>query len=202
MTRRLDFADVLAALGRGDVVALPTDTVYGVAASLSRPEAVAALFTLKRRPESVALPILIEGTDSLTTLGVTFDERATRLAARFWPGPLTIIASAPAQLARVVRSSRDVVGVRVPNDATVLTLLRESGPLVVTSANEHGAPPCTSAAEVLATFEGRDELFGVFDDGTRNAAVSSVIDLSGPDVRVLRLGAISEEELLDELSRA
>jgi tRNA threonylcarbamoyl adenosine modification protein (Sua5/YciO/YrdC/YwlC family) len=200
MTQRLTLAESLAALGRGDVVALPTDTVYGVAASLSMPEAVAALFTLKRRPESVALPILVEGTDALTALGVILDERATRLAARFWPGPLTIIVPAPAQLARVVRSSRDVVGVRVPSDETLLALLRESGPLAVTSANEHGSPPCTSAEEVLASFEGRDELFGVFDDGIRDAEVSSVIDVSGPDARVLRHGAITEEELLGEVN--
>jgi L-threonylcarbamoyladenylate synthase len=199
MTRRLDVAEAVAALQRGEVVALPTDTVYGVAASLLRPEAVAALFTLKRRPESVALPIVLEGADALVKLGITLEERATRLAARYWPGPLTMVVSAPAALARLVRSSRDVVGVRVPNDETLRLLLHDSGPLALTSANEHGAPPCTSAAEVIASFDGREELFGVFDDGVRDAEVSSVIDLSGPDPRVLRHGAISEEELLDVL---
>ena len=199
MTRRLDVAEAVAALQRGEVVALPTDTVYGVAASLLRPEAVAALFTLKRRPESVALPIVLEGADALVKLGITLEERATRLAARYWPGPLTMVVSAPAALARLVRSSRDVVGVRVPNDETLRLLLHDSGPLALTSANEHGTPPCTSAAEVIASFDGREELFGVFDDGVRDAEVSSVIDLSGPDPRVLRHGAISEEELLDVL---
>jgi len=110
-----------------------------------------------------------------------------------------MVVSAPAALARLVRSSRDVVGVRVPNDETLRLLLHDSGPLALTSANEHGAPPCTSAAEVIASFDGREELFGVFDDGVRDAEVSSVIDLSGPDPRVLRHGAISEEELLDVL---
>jgi tRNA threonylcarbamoyl adenosine modification protein (Sua5/YciO/YrdC/YwlC family) len=196
MTQRLEFAAALEALVRGAVVALPTDTVYGVGASLAHPDAVTSLFSLKRRPESVALPIVASAQASFESLGVRFDDRATRLAARFWPGPLTIVVPAPAELARLVRSTRDVVGVRVPNEATLQKLLRASGPLALTSANEHGAPPCTSADEVIASFAGRDELFGVLDGGTRDAAVSSVIDLSGPDVRVLRHGALAEEDLL------
>jgi tRNA threonylcarbamoyl adenosine modification protein (Sua5/YciO/YrdC/YwlC family) len=199
MTRRLDVEEALSALGRGEVVALPTDTVYGVAASLAHPDAVAALFTLKRRPESVALPVLVAGVDALAPLGITFDARASRLAERFWPGPLTVIVAAPAAVARLVRSSRDAVGVRVPNDDVLLSFLRRSGPLALTSANEHGAPPCTSADEVVASFEGRAELFGVLDGGARNAPVSSVIDVAGYESLVLRHGAIRDEELFDAL---
>jgi L-threonylcarbamoyladenylate synthase len=200
MTQRLDRTEALRALASGEVVALPTDTVYGVAASLAHPTAISALFSLKRRPDTVALPVLVEGLDALASLQITLEDRARQLAQRFWPGPLTIIVAAPHELAQLVRSPRDAVGIRVPNDAALLALLHDSGPLAVTSANEHGAVPCTSAADVLATFEGRSELFGVLDDGPREGTVSSVVDLSGPELVLVRAGAFSEEELLNALS--
>nr|MBA3431765.1 Sua5/YciO/YrdC/YwlC family protein [Actinomycetota bacterium] len=86
----IDVRAAIAALGRGEVVVLPTDTVYGLAASPSRPEAVRALFTLKGRRATKAIPVLGDGIDALSSVAA-FDERAERVARRHWPGPLTLV---------------------------------------------------------------------------------------------------------------
>ncbi len=179
---------------------VPTDTVYGLGASLAQPRGVSALFSLKRRPSDVALPVLVDDYAAVVSLGVALDDRARRLVERYWPGPLTVIVPAPASLARLVRSSADVVGLRLPNDATLLALLAESGPLAVTSANEHGEAPCTNADEVLATFAGRDDFAGVLDDGIRQGSVSTVVDLSQATYRILRHGALSDEAIAAALT--
>ena len=178
------------------VVALPTDTVYGVAASLRQPRAVARLFELKQRPVTVALPILIGDLDQLADLGVDFDDRARRVTERFWPGALTVIVKASDAVAQLVGSANGTVGVRLPDDPAIVALLRLSGPLAVTSANRHGEAPCTSADEVDRAFAGSDQLDALVDGGPRSGAVSTVLDVSTVEPRVLREGAISAEALM------
>ncbi|HUX03292.1 MAG TPA: L-threonylcarbamoyladenylate synthase [Acidimicrobiales bacterium] len=195
MTFRVTLDEALALLGEGRVVAVPTDTVYGVAASLERPDALDALFALKLRPASVALPVLVESIEQIESLGVHVATRARSLAAAWWPGALTIIVSVPDALARRVGSTTRSVGFRVPDDALLRSLLARSGPLAVSSANEHGHAPCHSAEEVLEALGSRDELAGVLDDGPRVGQVSTVVDLSRGRWRVVRLGAIEVEEL-------
>lgn len=195
MSARVTLEEALALLGEGRVVVLPTDTVYGVAASLERPGALEALFALKLRPQHVALPVLVDSVEQIESLGVHFTKRARLLADAYWPGALTIIVSAPDALARRVGSTTRSVGFRVPNDALARSLLARSGPLAVSSANEHGHPPCHSAEEVLEALGSRDELAGVLDDGPRAGEVSTVVDLSRGRWRVLRHGAVGVEEL-------
>lgn len=196
----LDLEGVVAALARGDVVALPTDTVYGVAASLDAAQGVGVLFALKHRPSDMALPVLVDSVDQITRLGAAWPHDAQRLADRFWPGALTIVVRAPEYLARRVGSPTDSVGLRIPDLDLVREVLRRSGPLAVTSANNHGQPPCTSAATVLETFGARSPLAGVLDGGVRDGAVSTVVDLTGPQWRVLREGAIATSDIADALS--
>lgn len=194
MSRRLSTEEAAARLREGGIVAVPTDTVYGLAASLARPAAVARLFTLKRRPTTVALPVLVASVESLEALGATWTDQAAALAAAFWPGALTIVVAAPPALAALV-GARGSVGFRVPDDATLLALLGEVGPLAVSSANEHGAPPCRGAEEVLEAFAGRDDLAGVLDDGPRGGEVSTVVDLHASPWRVVRAGAVSDDAI-------
>ncbi|OYV61664.1 MAG: threonylcarbamoyl-AMP synthase [Actinobacteria bacterium 21-73-9] len=197
--RRLTRDEAADALAAGEVVAVPTDTVYGLAARLDRPEAIAAVFALKRRPGSVALPVLVAHPEDLGPLGVTLGPLGERLAERYWPGALTLVVSAPEQIAARVHARTGTLGVRVPADPTVRALLERTGPLAVTSANEHGEPPCTSAEDVLAVFAGRDGLAGVLDGGTREAAVSSVVEVTGPVAVVVREGALSAAAIADAL---
>ena len=195
MIARLTLDQALDLLGEGRVVAVPTDTVYGVAASLASTGAVESLFALKLRPTSVPLPVLVDSIDQIEALGVQLTSRARRLAAAFWPGALTIVVAVPDALARRVASATATVGFRIPDDATLRELLARSGPLAVSSANEHGHAPCHSAEEVREALGSRDELAGVLDDGPRTGEVSSVVDVSGESWRVLRRGAVAIEDL-------
>ncbi len=187
-------------LAEGAVVAIPTDTVYGIAAALSHPSAVATLFALKRRPTTVALPVLAASLEQIARLGVTWPDDASRLSREFWPGALTIIVRVPHELAQRVGSNSDAVGFRIPDDELLLGILNRSGPLAVSSANEHGEPPCESVAEVLNAFGGQDGLDGVVDDGERSGQVSTVVDLSVTPWRLVREGAIGAGELRNVLN--
>jgi tRNA threonylcarbamoyl adenosine modification protein (Sua5/YciO/YrdC/YwlC family) len=195
MTALMDFQSALDALAMGDVVALPTDTVYGVAASLGHPIAVATLFSLKHRPASAALPVLVSSIKQIEALGVAWPERARTLSDALWPGALTIVVAAPLELCMPLGSTMGTIGFRCPRDDTLLALLERSGPLALTSANEHGEAPCESAAQVVEAFAGRRELSGVLDGGERSGKVSTVIDLSDPRWRIVRDGAVPESVL-------
>lgn len=195
MTGLLNRDEALRELSDGDVVGIATDTVYGVAASLAQPAAVAKLFALKRRPTSVALPILIDSVASIEQLGVTWEPRARRLSDALWPGALTIVVPVPHHLAELVGGTGDSAGFRVPNDDDLRGFLQESGPLAVSSANEHGEAPSRRAADVLRSFAGRDEFGGVLDGGERGGEVSTVVVLEESSWRVVRTGSINALDL-------
>lgn len=202
----LDRRATIAALARGEVVAVPTDTVYGLAASLDEPAAVAALFELKRRPDSVALPVLVSSLDQISALGVVWPPAARALSEALWPGPLTIVVVAPTALAAMVRATTPAVGLRLPDDPLLADLLEATGPLCVTSANRHGESPAATAAQAEAIFGGGEGFAGVLDGGERRGAVSTVVDLTEIGLtgrwRVLRDGAIPLSRLAELLARA
>jgi L-threonylcarbamoyladenylate synthase len=190
MTQIVERDEAVRLLLAGAVVALPTDTVYGVAASLAYGDAVASLFLLKDRPSGVPLPVLVHALSPIQEIDVEWSQRAQRLSEEFWPGPLTIVVPASHELAQMLGGSGDTVGVRVPDDELLLSLLRECGPLAVSSANTHGANPCQSAEEVLQALAG-ERLAGVLDGGERRREVSTVVEVDVNSWRVLREGAIS-----------
>lgn len=192
-------AEIDEILRSGNILARPTDTVYGVAASLAAPGARARLFTLKQRPVTVALPVLVASVEDARGLGVTWTDEAATLADALWPGALTIIVPAPADVARMVGAD-DTLGVRCPGDSALRELLAVTGPLAVTSANVHGQPPCTSVADVEAAFAGSDDLAGVVDGGERTGVVSTVVDVTTRPFTIRRHGAIDQARL-DELLR-
>jgi tRNA threonylcarbamoyl adenosine modification protein (Sua5/YciO/YrdC/YwlC family) len=195
MTTVIDVESALEALATGGVVGLPTDTVYGLAASISHPLAVAALFQLKGRPTTVALPVLVSSVAQIEELGVTWTRRARVLSDALWPGALTVVVTVPSTLSTLVGSSADTAGFRCPQDELLLKLLERSGPLALTSANAHGKRPCESASQLLDAFEGRNELNGVIDGGPRTGDVSTVVDISHPEWRIVRQGATSAAAL-------
>lgn len=194
MPRLLEVEAAIAALDGGGIVAVPTDTVYGLAAEVSQPLAVATLFTLKHRPTFVPIPVLVDSVEQIRFLGVEWSDAAQRLANAFWPGALTIIVPVPHDLAVMLGGDRDSAGFRIPDDDDLRRMIAVLGPFAVTSANEHGEKPCYSAYEVLERFATREELTGAIDGGERSGDVSSVIDLSVTPWQVLREGAISSEE--------
>jgi tRNA threonylcarbamoyl adenosine modification protein (Sua5/YciO/YrdC/YwlC family) len=194
MTVLVERDDAVRLLRDGATVAVPTDTVYGVAASLAYPEAVAALFLLKGRPSGVPLPVLVHALSPMQEIDVEWNERAQRLSEEFWPGPLTIVVPASHELALLLGGTLDTIGVRVPDDELLLSVLRECGPLAVSSANTHGAEPCHSAEEVLGALAG-EYLAAVLDGGERRGEVSTVVEVDDTSWRVLREGAISSARI-------
>lgn len=190
--------EVAASLGAGDVIAIPTDTVYGLAASLRVPDAVRRLFVAKGRPESVPLPVLCASLDDVVSLVGGLDEEAHRLGSAWWPGPLTLVVSGPHSLCDLIGSSSDTVGVRIPSFALTQELLSATGPLAVTSANLHGAPPCTTASAVVDALAGT-HVSGVLDGGLCAGTPSSVVEFVDGGLAVHREGALSRVALLESL---
>ncbi|MDA8275242.1 MAG: L-threonylcarbamoyladenylate synthase [Actinomycetota bacterium] len=189
---------VLEVLAAGGVVALPTDTVYGVAALPAVPSAVAALFAVKERPVDVALPVLVGELAQVPGIAAPLAGVAAELARRFWPGPLTLVVRrSPGFVADLggPPERSGTVGVRWPDHGFVAATCRRAGPLAVTSANRHGAPPCTTARDVLAAFGDGRRPDLVVDGGTCAGEPSTVVDCTGEVPRCLRPGALAWEEL-------
>lgn len=195
MDRVINVATAIELLGRGAVVAVPTDTVYGVAASLRDPTAIERLFALKRRPSTSPLPVLVDSIGQISRLGVAWPDDARVLGDVFWPGALTIVVPVAHELAIRVSSSTDSVGFRIPDDVILRRIIEAVGPLAVSSANEHGGTPCTTAQQVLEVLGDRDDFSGVVDDGVRSGEPSTVVDLSSEMWRVIRRGPIGEDAL-------
>jgi tRNA threonylcarbamoyl adenosine modification protein (Sua5/YciO/YrdC/YwlC family) len=185
----------IAAFDAGEVVAIPTDTVYGFAAEVSHPSAIAKLFSLKNRPHNVPLPVLVDSVDQIAYLGVEWDEHASRLGRAFWPGAMTIIVPVPHELGVLVGSENDTVGFRIPDDDLMRRMIAVIGPLAVSSANLHGQPACRSAYEVLEQFRNNPDLAGVIDGGERSGDVSAVVDVTATQWRVVREGAITAADI-------
>jgi len=191
-------AEALDLLGRGAVIAAPTDTVYGVMCRYDDSAAIAALFAVKERPLDKAIPILIgDGSQLDLLVPQPLSPAADLLIERFWPGPLTLVLPAQANLPPVLTAGQATAGVRMPAHAGLCSLIRRSGPLAATSANLSGSPETHTAAQVAQQLTGRLPLI-LQDDadeagGRTSAPPSAIVDLSGPVPRILRDGAIAAD---------
>ena len=183
----------LQILRAGGLVAFPTDTVYGLGALAFDQAAIESIYRAKGRPLEKAIPILIADASDLGLVADAIPARARRLAARFWPGPLTLVLAKRADLPAAV-SAASTVGVRVPDHAVARALLRAAGPMAVTSANLSGRASPRAVSEVIAQLNGRIPL--VLDGGeTRGGVPSTVVDVSGARPVILREGPITSEQI-------
>jgi L-threonylcarbamoyladenylate synthase len=179
----------------GGVVALPTDTVYGIAASVANDAALARIYEIKGRDASQPLPILVDSPDVLERLSPGIDPRVALLLDRFWPGPLTVAIPARPGLARPLIGPGETVGVRMPNHPLALEIIGKVGGMIAcTSANYSGEPPASTAAEVVATVG--PALDVTLDGGNTPGGIpSTVIAIRDGQPVVLREGAIAAEEI-------
>jgi len=186
-------------LRAGGVVAIPTDTVYGICVALDTPGGIERLFEVKRRPPDKGIAVLLGSTAQAGTVG-RLDDAATTLASAFWPGGLTLVLplradrSLPAVLMGDATISQPKVGLRVPDHDAPRALARAVGPLPTTSANRSGEPEAHDADELEAQLGPALDL--ILDGGPAHGGpASTVVDTTTEPVRILREGAISVERI-------
>ncbi|MEV4442319.1 L-threonylcarbamoyladenylate synthase [Streptomyces sp. NPDC049577] len=192
--RKTGLREAAAAVRRGELVVLPTDTVYGIGADAFSREAVGDLLRAKGRGRGMPSPVLVGSPNTLHGLVTDFSEQAWELVDAFWPGALTLVAKHQPSLTWDLGETRGTVAVRMPLHPVAIELLTEFGPMAVSSANLTGHPSpqtCDAAQEMLG-----DSVSVYLDGGTTPANVpSSIVDVTGKVPVLLRAGAISAEEL-------
>ncbi len=188
----------VAALRRGDLVVLPTDTVYGVAADAFAPTAVTRLLAAKGRGRDMPVPVLVGAWRTIDGLAASVSPTARELVEAFWPGPLTLIVQAAGSLAWDLGETRGTVAVRMPLDPVALAVLEQTGPLAVSSANRSGSPPATDAQQALSQLGTSVAVY--LDAGPSGDAVpSTILDLTGERPRLVRVGALPVDRLREVL---
>ena len=175
---------------RGELVVLPTDTVYGVGADAFDADAVQALLDAKGRGREMPPPVLISAATTIDALATGITDYARALIDRFWPGPLTLVCNQQSSLQWDLGETRGTVAVRMPHHPLAIELLERTGPMAVSSANLTGHPAATDADQA-------EEMLGdlvtvIIDDGpSPGGAASTIVDARGVNGRILRHGAIS-----------
>ena len=186
---------------QGGVAVVPTDTVYGLAARPADADAVRAVYRMKGRPEGMHLPVLAASVAQVRALGVAFTPAAEAFARRWWPGPLTLAFGFEPQLDRPAwLEGRTEVAVRIPDHDFLRALLDQTGVLVVTSANPHGAPTPRTAHDVAAALGTSVDL--VVDGGELHDVPSTLVNVNGREPSVEREGAIPAAAIADALAGA
>ena len=193
--------EVAALLLEGALVIYPTDTLYAIGCRALDGQAVQRLRQAKGREKDKALPVIVADVDQAKAIAATWPEAAERLAAAFWPGPLTLVVPAAPSLPPELLSGASTVAVRVPASLVAQALARIAGPLVSTSANLAGEKPCASVDEAAAAFP-----FATlaFDVGSLSGEPSTIVDVSDSsgDVRVLRVGRVNADAIENALGRS
>ena len=195
-----DLSGAAEILRSGGLVAVPTETVYGLAGSGLDADAVEKIYEVKGRPAVKPLSLMVSGAEDMERYCLEVPPQAKALAARFWPGPLTIVLKARAEIPPVVLAGGDTVGLRCPDHPLTLALLKETAlPFAAPSANPSGEESPKNAKKVLEYFDGRIE--GVVDGGPCGIGrESTIISLAQTPFRILRRGALDEREIAEALA--
>jgi tRNA threonylcarbamoyl adenosine modification protein (Sua5/YciO/YrdC/YwlC family) len=178
----------------GELVVLPTDTVYGLGADAFTPEAVARLLEVKGRQRDMPVPVLVGSWSTIDGLVTNVDTQARNLIEAFWPGGLTLVVRHAPTLRWDLGDAEGTVAIRMPLHPVAIELLEATGPMAVSSANRHAQPPAQTAAQAREQLG--DDVAVYLEDGPAAGGVAStIVDLTGDTPRILRLGAISAEAL-------
>ena len=187
---------VASAIRMGRVVAIPTDALYALAADPLSLRAVRRIYEAKGRPINRALPILVRDAFMVEDFAREISPRFRMLARRFWPGPLTIILQASARLPLLATGNTGRLAVRQAKSVVVDELIaRVNGPIIATSANLSGLPTCATGIDAFGVMDGRVDL--VLDGGLCEGSGATTVDITEPEWRVIKHGAISEREIAE-----
>jgi L-threonylcarbamoyladenylate synthase len=195
--RAVGLVDAGSAVRRGDLVVLPTDTVYGIAADAFNPTAVNLLLAVKGRGRDMPVPVLVASEQMADAVVEGLSDEGRALAEAFWPGALTLVVRHTSHLAWDLGETRGTVAVRVPDHPLALSLIEQTGPLAVSSANRTGSPPPVTVMDARLQL---GAAVAVYLDGgpAPDAALpSSIVDVTGEQPRLLRAGAVDIERLRD-----
>jgi L-threonylcarbamoyladenylate synthase len=182
-------------ISSGGVVAIPTDTVYGIAASLAYPTSLGRIYEIKGRPDRMPLPVLVSSVDALSRL-VQLEDAVIPLLDAFWPGPLTVVLPATARVPERALGPGGTVGVRLPNHPIAIEVIdKAGGAIACTSANPSGEEPAHTATEVAESIGDRLDL--ILDSGRAPGGIpSTVVAIDGVTLRFIREGAVSMIEVI------
>lgn len=196
--REQSIATAVDAVRRGEIIVLPTDTVYGIGADAFDPAAVSSVLMAKGRGRDMPPPVLVPDTRTVDGLARDVPDEARRLIDALWPGPLTLILWAQPSLHWDLGETAGTVALRMPDDEVALDVLRETGPLAVTSANRTGEPAATTVTDAAVQLGPSVSVY--VDGGARTTLQpSTILDCTGETVVVLREGAIDRAQLEDVL---
>ena len=189
-----------AAALAGDLIVIPTDTVYGIGTRPDDHDATARVFEAKQRPPELELPVLVPGLAVAERVGV-LDGPARRVAEAFWPGPLTIVVprTAASELWEL-GGDPGTIGLRWPRHLLAMAVLGRTGPLAVTSANRSGTPPVPTCDDLWATFGDAVAVY-LCEEAPLTETPSTVVDLAHGELRILREGAVSEAQVRAVIDR-
>ena len=189
--------DAGSAIRRGDLVVMPTDTVYGVAADAFNPTAVNLLLAVKGRGRDMPVPVLVAARQMADAVVEGMSDAGRALAEAFWPGALTLVVRHTPHLAWDLGETRGTVAVRVPDQPLALSLIEQTGPLAVSSANRTGNPAPLTAMDARLQLGAAVAVYLDAGPASAEALPSSIVDVTGEQPRLLRAGALDAERLRD-----
>ncbi|MBV9291096.1 MAG: threonylcarbamoyl-AMP synthase [Frankiales bacterium] len=193
--REAGLAAAAAAVRRGRLIVLPTDTVYGVGADAFNPAAVASLLAAKGRGRDMPVPVLVASTEMADAVIEDLPAAGRALTERFWPGPLTVVVRHTPHLAWDLGDARGTVAVRIPDNPIALSVITTTGPLAVSSANHTGNPPPTTAMAARLELGAAVDVYLDGGPAPEAALASSIVDLTGATPVLLRAGALDLDAL-------
>lgn len=191
-----DIDDVCDVIENSGVVAFPTETVYGLGVRFNDEKALEKLMEAKNRDYSKAITLMVANKDDIQNYAYVSD-CAYKLIQHFMPGMMTLVFKKKESVNPVMTNGKTTIGIRIPDDEYVLSLLNKVGPMLVTSANLSNHPNTTTTKEVLEQLDGRIDI--VVDGKTADSIASTVIDVSEENIKILREGKISKEDIEEVL---
>jgi L-threonylcarbamoyladenylate synthase len=194
---KLDLSKAINALQNGKIIVYPTDTLYGLGADIFNENAVKRIFEIKNRSFDNPLPVAVSNIDTLEEIAY-LDETSRKLAELFLPGGLTLLLKKRDRIPDIVTAGLKKVAIRIPDNNVTLELLSRFGPLTATSANIHGKKTPVFIKDIRMQF--KDEDVGVYIDiGKLDEKPSTIVDATEKNIKIIRLGIISEKEILDAI---
>ena len=194
---KLEISKAIAALTNGEVIVYPTDTLYGLGADIYNIDAVQKVFNIKKRPMNDPLSVAISSIDELKKIAFVND-KTKRLAESFLPGKLTLVLYKKDCVSDVVTGGLDKVAVRIPDNKIALKLLSDFGPITATSANIHGTKTPGILKDIRTQFKD-DDVAVYLDNGRLDGQPSTIVDMTGKKIIIVRKGATAESSILDAI---